>query len=207
MLFILADRQEVTCYAVEQILQGVDGASVAYADSCEALEGSLAESRQGVVVVDYTLFDFPDVNSLILLAESYPKSRWLLFSDNLTEQFLWAVVLRSQQFSVVFKDAPLHEVVEAVASVAKGQRFVSMRVTELLLQAGVVTSGKQSLTPAEISVVRAIAEGKTTREIALERGLSFHTVNAHRKNIFRKLGANTAIEAVAKARTKGYIES
>lgn len=203
----MADRQEVTCYAVEQILQGVDGASVAYADSCEALEGSLAESRQGVVVVDYTLFDFPDVNSLILLAESYPKSRWLLFSDNLTEQFLWAVVLRSQQFSVVFKDAPLHEVVEAVASVAKGQRFVSMRVTELLLQAGVVTSGKQSLTPAEISVVRAIAEGKTTREIALERGLSFHTVNAHRKNIFRKLGANTAIEAVAKARTKGYIES
>lgn len=49
-------------------------------------------------------------------------------------------------------------------------------------------SGKQVwLTPKEETVLRAIARGKTTKEIAYGENLGFHTVNSHRKNIFRKL--------------------
>ena len=209
MLFIIADKQEVTRYAVECILQDVGDVSVRHADSPSALEEAIPANQQCAIVLDYATSDFADVNALTDLASRYPRSRWLLFSESLTEQFLRIVVLKSQQFSVVFKDAPLHEVVEAISSVLRGQRFISMRVTETLLQGGAMPTGKQSplLTPTEISIVKAIAEGKTTREIALERDLSFHTVNTHRKNIFRKLGVNTAIEAICKARLKGYIES
>ena len=47
------------------------------------------------------------------------------------------------------------------------------------------------LTTTEMEIVKAIAQGKTTREIATERFSSIHTVTTHRKNIFRKLGINT----------------
>ena len=54
---------------------------------------------------------------------------------------------------------------------------------------------------------KAIAEGKTTKEIAAERYSSIHTINTHRKNIFRKLGVNTAYEAVKYAFRAGLVDT
>ena len=62
------------------------------------------------------------------------------------------------------------------------------------------------LTETETEIVKAIAQGKTTKEIAAERFSSVHTVTTHRKNIFRKLGINTAHEAVKYALRAGLID-
>ena len=62
------------------------------------------------------------------------------------------------------------------------------------------------LTQTEIEIVKLIAQGKTTKDIAAERFLSVHTVNTHRKNIFRKLGVNTAHEAVKYAFRAGWVD-
>jgi len=58
-----------------------------------------------------------------------------------------------------------------------------------------------------MEIVKAIALGKTTKEIAEERISSIHTVNTHCKNIFRKLGINTAHEAVKFALREGLIDT
>jgi len=50
------------------------------------------------------------------------------------------------------------------------------------------------LTQTEKNILKEIALGKTTKEIAAEKNLSFHTINSHRKNIFRKLGVNNVHE-------------
>ena len=52
-----------------------------------------------------------------------------------------------------------------------------------------------------------IAHGMTTKEIAEKRYSSFHTVNTHRKNIFRKLGVNTIHEATKYALRAGLIDA
>ncbi|MBF1081746.1 MAG: response regulator transcription factor, partial [Prevotellaceae bacterium] len=52
-----------------------------------------------------------------------------------------------------------------------------------------------------------IAQGMTSREIAEKRFLSFHTVNTHRKNIFRKLGVNNVHEATRYALRAGLIDA
>jgi DNA-binding NarL/FixJ family response regulator len=62
------------------------------------------------------------------------------------------------------------------------------------------------LTSTETEIIEAIALGKTTKEIAAERFSSVHTVTTHRKNIFRKLGINTAHEAVKYALRAGLID-
>ena len=63
------------------------------------------------------------------------------------------------------------------------------------------------LTATETEIVRAIAQGKTTKEIATERFSSVHTITTHRKNIFRKLNVNTAHEVVKYALRAGLIDS
>ena len=62
------------------------------------------------------------------------------------------------------------------------------------------------LTATETEIVRAIALGKTSKEIATERYLSIHTVTTHRKNIFRKLRVNTAHEVVKYALRAGLLD-
>ena len=61
-------------------------------------------------------------------------------------------------------------------------------------------------TPSEKNVLREIALGKTTKEIAIEKHLSFHTVNAHRRNIYRKLGVNSLSEVTRYALQAGLAD-
>lgn len=63
------------------------------------------------------------------------------------------------------------------------------------------------LTPTETEILRDIALGLTTREIAEKRYSSFHTVNTHRKNIFRKIGVNNVHEATRYALRAGLVDS
>jgi len=62
------------------------------------------------------------------------------------------------------------------------------------------------LTASEKNILYWIALGKTTKEIAVEKNLSFHTVNAHRRNIYRKLGVNSVNEATRYALQAGLID-
>jgi DNA-binding CsgD family transcriptional regulator len=63
------------------------------------------------------------------------------------------------------------------------------------------------LTNTEREIVIAIAMGKSTKEIAAERCSSVHTITTHRKNIFRKLGVNTAHEVTKYALRCGLVDS
>jgi DNA-binding NarL/FixJ family response regulator len=62
------------------------------------------------------------------------------------------------------------------------------------------------LTATEKEILHEIALGKMTKQIAWERNLSFHTVNTHRKNIFRKLEINNVHEAIKYALRAGIID-
>ena len=91
---------------------------------------------------------------------------------------------------------------------SRKERFICIHVSNLLLSVSnaspvLHTLKDDLLTPAERSVLKEIALGKTTKEIAAEKNLSFHTVNSHRKNIFRKLGVNNVHEATKYAMKAG----
>lgn len=205
--FILADRQEITSFAIKHLLDSLGHHNIRHAaDKAEVME-QLREQEQSVVVLDYTLFDISDAANLIIISQRFPEAHWVLFSEDLTESFLREIVFQSHSVSVVFKDAPLHEIRDTLRYAAEGRRYLSPRVSEILLSHQAIDDHQRSpLTSTEKEIVAAIAEGKTTREIAEERYLSTHTVNTHRKNIFRKLGVNTAIEAIRVARRAGLIE-
>jgi DNA-binding NarL/FixJ family response regulator len=205
--YIIADNQELTRFALESLLQKGDENNVYRAYDRAGLVALLKEHESAVVLLDYTLFDFADEDQLLIIAERFLMSQWILISDELTPQFIRRVVYSSHQFSVVFKDGPLGDVREALNAVNRHARYLSQRALETIITQQQEEEKPESvLTATETEIVKAIAQGKTTKEIATERFSSIHTVTTHRKNIFRKLGINTAHEAVKYALRAGLID-
>ena len=205
--YIIADNQELTRFALESLLQKDEESIVYRAYDKAGLVELLKEHQSAVVLLDYTLFDFADEDQLLIIAERFNLSDWILISDELTPQFIRRVVYSSHQFSVVFKDGTLKDIRDALDAVSRHSRHISQRALEtIIIQQQEEEERPSILTTTEMEIVKAIAQGKTTKEIAAERFSSIHTVTTHRKNIFRKLGINTAHEAVKYALRAGLID-
>lgn len=205
--YILADNQELTRLALESLIKK-DGTAVVYRATDKAsLVALLKEHESAVVLLDYTLFDFADVDQLLIVGERFALAQWILISEDLTPAFLRRVVYSSHQFSIVFKDEPLSSVREALQAASNHKRFFSQKALETIISQQEEEERPSILTETEIEIVKAIAQGKTTKVIAEERFSSIHTINTHRKNIFRKLKINTAHEVVKYALRAGLIDS
>ena len=205
--FILADNQELTRLALISLMKQDEDNTLYVATDRAGLVELLKEHEDATVLLDFTLFDFADAEQLLIIGERFALSQWILISDELTPAFLRQMVYSSHQFSIVFKDGPLSEVREALNTVSRHTRYISQRALETIItQQQQEEETTSVLTTTEMEIVKAIAQGKTTKEIAAERFSSIHTVTTHRKNIFRKLGINTAHEAVKYALRAGLID-
>ena len=211
--FIIADNQDITKAGMMFLLsRQKDTALLLEADNKAALIQQLRLHPGAVVILDYTSFDFVSSDELIVLHERFKEADWLLFSDELSIGFLRQVLFSSMSFGVVLKDNSKEEILTALQCASRKERFICNHVSNLLLSGNSQTSllhpiqQNDLLTPAERSILKEIALGKTTKEIAVERNLSFHTINSHRKNIFRKLGVNNAHEATKYAMKAGIVD-
>ena len=206
--YILADNQELTRLALISLIKQDEENILYVATDRAGLVELLKEHEDATVLLDFTLFDFADVDQLLIVGERFALSQWILISDELTPAFMRRVVYASHQFSIVFKDGPLSEVRDALQTVSRHQRFISQRALEVIINQQQIEEERPSiLTETETEIVRAIAQGKSTKEIATERFSSVHTITTHRKNIFRKLGINTAHEVIKYALRAGLIDS
>ena len=211
--FIIADNQDITKAGMMFLLsRQKDTAVLLEADNKAELIQQLRLHPGAVVILDYTSFDFVSSDELIVLHERFKEADWLLFSDELSIGFLRQVLFSSMSFGVVLKDNSKEEILTALQCASRKERFICNHVSNLLLSGNSQTSllhpiqQNDLLTPAERSILKEIALGKTTKEIAVERNLSFHTINSHRKNIFRKLGVNNAHEATKYAMKAGIVD-
>lgn len=204
----LADRQDITRAGLMYVCQNIDDVRLKYTEDKASLIEQLKQQPDSVVLLDYTLFDINDAEELLILCQRFARARWVLFSEDLSQDFVRRIIASWSQVSVLLKESPLHEINECVRYAIRRQRFICQRITEQLLAPSAPTPGESvRLTTTEREILKDIAMGMTTREIAEKRFSSFHTVNTHRKNIFRKINVNTAHEATRYALRAGLVDS
>lgn len=94
-------------------------------------------------------------------------------------------------------------------SALRSERFICQQIHHLLSNKNLIREPKEHpvLTSTEKEILKAIALGKTTKEIASERFSSIHTITTHRKNIFRKLEVNNVHEATKYALRAGIVDT
>ena len=207
MEILLADKQDITRSGLMYVLSDFNGVTTKYVEDKSELLLALQNDGNRVIVLDYTLFDINDAAELSILSERFAEARWLLFCEDLSVDFVRVLIATSPRFSILLKECSLQEIREALDYAVRGRRFICQRMAEMLLVPMETASDRAKLTPTENEILKDIALGMTTREIAEKRFSSFHTVNTHRKNIFRKLGVNTIHEATKYALRAGLVDS
>ena len=208
---ILFDKQYITRLGMEALISNLfrqeQVCKIMYADTKNSLVHCLISNPDSLVVIDYALSDLNSADALLNISARFPKTRWILFSDELSVQFLKKVVC-NDAFSIALKNSDFPEIKEALSSALDEQVFICLQVKELLsLSDKNNTGANELLTLTEKEILREIAWGKTAKEIAVVRNISMHTVITHRKNIYRKLEVNNSQEASRYALRAGILDT
>lgn len=206
---ILADTHYLTIEAIQSLLGRTDGYSVTgVVKSLSELTACLGSTNPDLLVIDTVNLQM-DSELIVLIKDKFPQLSWLILTGILTKTE-FADLIKSGIRNIVYKNAEEEELLTAIDAALKGKKHFSDEVLELALE----STGKKStpeatpaLTTSEIDVVRMIASGLTTKEIAFKKNISHHTVNTHRKNIFRKMGVSNSSELILNAIKAGWIDN
>jgi DNA-binding NarL/FixJ family response regulator len=207
--FILFDNQDITHLGMKCLLHQLGNtAKIDSACTKKELHTLLLRYPNSLVIFDYSLSDFNDVWELLNTAQRYPTTTWIVFSDELSDEFLNQIYVSSQAIGILLKDAPVEECQLAIDLSLRGERYFNSKMIQNLsgnskeIQKN---DEKKVLSETEQTILRLMSLGKTTKEIASEKNLSFHTINTHRKNIFHKLEVNNLHEATKYALRAGIL--
>lgn len=205
---ILFDRQDVTRIGLKTIAAPLNlFQKVVERTDLTNLLGILASHPDAVAVVDYAEVQMT-VERLLIVKERFPGIRWLIFSNSLSAELIYRLSLEHHYFSIVMKDEPASEITEALVYASQGKSYLSPQAKEAAAEGRKHKEKEKSpLSTTEKEILKSMALGHTTRQIAEERCLSIYTVMTHRKNIFRKLNVNNAHEAVRYALKSGIVQS
>ncbi len=207
---IIADSQFLiteafkTLFASEQpyLLTGT-------ASSFSELKQLLNNCSADLLITDPANFDFPEIENLIRLKDQLPNLKLLILTNIISKSEL-SVLTRLGIKNILLKSVDREELFAAIESTLKGKKYYSDEILDLLLEGSekkTIVEESKTLTASEIEIVRLIANGLTTKEIAGKRNVSHHTVTTHRKNIFRKLEVSNASELIMQAIKAGWIDN
>ncbi|MCA1744290.1 MAG: response regulator transcription factor [Bacteroidales bacterium] len=207
---IIADSQFLVTESLRQVLvasgeyEVLGVASYAY-----QLKALLAEAVPHLLITDYATVDYEGLEALKELMDTHPQMAILV----LTNQVIKADLLELSKMgikNIICKTTDKEELFMAISFALRNRKFFSEEVLEVLMDEPKRKGNGDDahhLTTTETEVVKLIAEGKTTKEIAAQKSISFHTVMTHRKNIFRKLGVNSSSELIMYAIRAGWIDN
>ena len=204
---IIADKQDITRLGIQHLAKDLSSIRfIAFAKSKSNLKSLLLKYPHGVIILDYSNFDFTNFDELILYTQDFPLTNWILFSDTWSDDFLKQVFQDVAFFSVVLKSSTLFEIKKTLEMSLNGKVHLCKEIaTKKRGVSSMKTKADSLLTQSEKEVLKEIASGKTTKAIAFERNLSIHTIMTHRKNIFKKLEINNVHDAIRYAIKAGII--
>ena len=170
------------------------------------------ELTPDLVLMDLSMPKLSGIKAIQEIKARHPQTKIVVLTVHDEEEYVLAAYSAGAE-GYVLKNAPKDELVAALAEVSKGKRFLSSALhSKISLHSNTMDVKERSLslnrlTPRELQILRLIAEGHTSKEIANILSISFKTVGSHRTNLMKKLGLHSASEVTAYAGKRGIIES
>jgi len=150
----------------------------------------LKAGKPDVLMLDVGLPDGSGMDLCPKVKEKYPAINILMLTSY-AEYAVISHVLSNGASGYILKNAMPEEIIQGIAAVASGKRFLCEEV-DILLKKGDVTSIE--LTRRELELLHLIVEGLTSAEIAAKMCLGFETIRSYRKNLHTKLKAHNTAE-------------
>ncbi len=189
---LLADDHQIVLDGLKSLLKDVAHLKVVG----ESLNGVAALGQVPLVQPDVVLLDIgmpilDGIETAIRLKNQYPHIK-ILICTTYSDAHKVKKCLQAGVDGYLLKGSGRATLLDAIEQVMQGTTYYDEKIVKVVMESFNKKRKGQNveLTKREIEIVRLIAKGKSTKEIAEEFFLSPRTVETHRKNIFSKLGIN-----------------
>jgi DNA-binding NarL/FixJ family response regulator len=176
-------------------------------DGAEAVRVAL-ETELDLAVLDVAMPKMTGLQAAAELQRRRPDLRTLMLSMYDSEQYFFEA-LKAGASGYVLKSAADRDLVEACRSAMRGEPFLYPAAVAALIRDYLDrgdTAPADPLTPRELEIVKLVAEGRTSEEIAQALVISKKTVEHHRSNILEKLGMRDRVDLTRYAIRRGLVE-
>jgi DNA-binding NarL/FixJ family response regulator len=157
--------------------------------------------KPDVVIIDLSMPKLSGVEATKIIRKNFPSAKVLVLTMHDNEEYVYQI-LKSGAGGYMLKNSGKNELAAAIRAVARGDRFFSPRISEIVMEAYLrksearedipVKSDDLPLTKREIEVLQYIADGLNNTQIAEKLFISARTVETHRTNIMQKLDIHDA---------------
>ena len=199
MKILIADDHPIVRRGLKQLLgEAFDSVTVDEADDGHEAIGKVNGVTYDIVLLDISM---PGINGLDVLKElkkNNPELLVLILSIYPEQQYAIRC-LRAGASGYITKESAPDELALAIRRVLSGKRYISPSLADILARNLNATTPKlphEILSDREDQVMRLIASGKTTREIANDLSLSIKTINSHRTRILYKMEMKNNAELI-----------
>ncbi len=194
--------------ALLELLPGVEIVGEA-ADGREAM-AALVAARADVVLTDVAMAGQGGLALAARLALEQPQTKVLMLSMHANEEYVMQA-LKAGAAGYLLKDAAAAELKLALAAIARGETYLSPAISRRVIDAYLsrtkgVAHPADPLTSRQRETLRLIAEGKSTKEIAHEMGVSVKTIETHRTDLMNRLAIHDVAGLVKYALRTGVVE-
>lgn len=177
----------------------------------EAIE-RIPELNPNLILLDINMPEMNGIEAAKIISKKFPKVKILIFSMHNDPDYILKSI-ESKVDGYILKDADKEEIVKAMNVVHKGEKYFPPEVSAILVSAmqnntvvKPINSNQKVLgilSKKEVEVLKFIADGKSSKDIAETLGLSIRTVSNHRANMLKKTNLNNTAELVRIASTEG----
>jgi len=200
----IADDHEVVRKGLCALLQAEPGWEICgeAADGREATE-KIRHLKPDVSILDIGMPGLNGLEATRQIMKEEPRAKVLILTCHDSDQVV-RDVLNAGARGFLLKSDAARDLVVAVEALRRDKTYFTSKVAAMVLEgylkggtkAAAISLGRDRLTPREREVVQLLAEGKSTKEVAVALGLSVKTAETHRSNIMRKLQLHSVSDLV-----------
>lgn len=202
---VLADDHAMFREGIRKIIERIEDVSVSAEvnDGLELLE-LLKKSWPNMVILDISMPNLRGLEAIRGIKKSYPQVKILVLTMHKKREFIRQALSDGADGFLLKEDAG-GELIRAVRAIRNGGMYLSPLLSSVLTSLALEEDKTEILTMREREVLKLIAEGKRTKDIAEVLFISPYTVRRHRSNIMEKLNLNNLADLVKYAISQTYI--
>ena len=176
-------------------------------DGRKAIE-FVRELSPDIVIMDITMPGLNGIEATRQITAEFPDVKVIALSIHSKRRFV-ADMLSAGATGYILKECLFDELVQAIKAVAAGGRYLSPRITDVVVSdyvkrlSATADSPFEALKAREREVLQLVTEGKSTKQIALELHVSTKTIEANRRQIMEKLNIHSVAELTKYAVREG----
>jgi two-component system NarL family response regulator len=200
----IVDDHPMVAEGIQAILESYDDIRVvSVLSSGQDAVAQVQDLQPDVMLLDLNMPGLSGLNATEMILENCPDTHILILSMHDSPEYISTAMAHGAK-GYVLKDVPTEEIYTAIKTVTGGEQYLCTGA-KIALEPK-ISDGREPLTSREQTILLALAQGRSNKEVAAQLSISVRTVETHRNNIKRKLGISSTAGLTRYAMEHGVLQ-